>query len=116
MSVAWEITPFEAVTTNAYVPVEGELSAVNVRVEDALLPAGTVTGLGRLKVTPYGARPVQAADKLMVELNPFTDERRMVVDLERPGVKVIMEGKGWVMKSGVASAGVTVTQRPTLCV
>ena len=75
-------------------PVEGELSAVRVRVEDALPPAGTITGLGRLTVTPLGAVPLHAADRLMEELNPFTEENTIVVDLEILGVKVITAGEG----------------------
>jgi len=76
------------------VPVEGELSAVRVRVEDTLPSAGTVTGLGRLTVTPLGAIPLHAADRLMEELNPLTDENRIVVDLEILGVRVITAGDG----------------------
>jgi len=76
------------------VPVEGELSAVSVRIEDVLPPAGTVTGLGRLTVIPSGATPVQAADRLMVELKPFTDEYTRVVDFDTSGVKVMTAGDG----------------------
>jgi hypothetical protein len=76
------------------VPVEGEVSAVSVRVEDALPPGGTVTGLGRVTVTPLGAIPLHAADKLMEELNPFTEENTIVVDLDTLGVKVITAGDG----------------------
>jgi hypothetical protein len=82
------------------VPVEGESSAVRVRVEDAVPPAGRVTGLGRLTVTPSGAVPVQAADRLMEELKPFTEENTIVVDFATLGVKVTTAGEGWVRKSG----------------
>jgi hypothetical protein len=76
------------------VPVEGELSAVRIRVEDAVPPAGTATGLGRLTVTPAGATPVHAAARLTVELNPFMDASTMVVDFETPGVRVTTAGEG----------------------
>jgi hypothetical protein len=94
---------------------------VRVRDEDALLPAGTVTGVGRLKVTPAGAVPVQAAVRLTEELNPFMDENIIVVDFETAGVKVITAGEGWVMKSGLGEAtrtvpeGVTINRRVAGC-
>lgn len=105
-------------------PVEGEPSAVSVRVEEALPPAGTVTGLGRLTEMPFGATPVQAADRVSVELNPFTEEYTIEVDFERSGVKVIVAGEGWLRKSGsgeermvgAVPAGVTVTESAALCV
>ena len=78
-----------------------------VRVEDALPPAGTVTGPGRFIVTPLGAVPIQAVVRPMEELNPFTDESTIVVDAETPGAKVIMAGDGWVMKSGTATGART---------
>jgi len=94
MPVTWEVTPLVAVTSKAYVPVEGELSAVSVSVEDTVPPAGIVTGLGRLTETPYGGGLVHAADKLTIEVNPFTDVRRIVVALVRPGVKVKPAAEG----------------------
>jgi len=102
------------------VPVEGALSAVSVRIEDVLLSAGTVTGLGRLTVMPSGATPVQSADRLSVELNPFTEEKTTVVDFETLGVRVITPGDGWVTKSGygvdtIVPAGVTVSSSPAVC-
>jgi len=89
-------------------------------MEVALPPAGIVTGIGRLIVTPSGATPVQAADRLTTELNPFTDENTTVVDLETPGVRVITEGEGWVTKSGlgaetVVPAGVTTSCNAAAC-
>ena len=103
-----------------YVPVETESPAVSVRIEDALPPAGTTTGLGRLTVTPAGAVPVQAAERLTEELKPFTEENSMVVDFETPGVKVTTSGDGWVRKSGLGvetrvPAGVTVNSSPVEC-
>lgn len=122
MSEECETTPFVAVTRSAKVPVEGELSAVSVRIEDVLPPAGTVTGVGRLTVIPSGATPVQAADRLIVELKPFTDEYTRVVDFDTSGVKVMTAGEGWLRKSGrgvektvpAVPAGVTVSQRAAL--
>jgi hypothetical protein len=96
------------------VPVEGELSAVRVRVEEALPPAGTDTGLGRLTATPSGAVPVQAPVRLTEELNPFTEESIMVVDLEVSGVKVITAGEGWLRKSGFDDATTTVLEGVTI--
>jgi hypothetical protein len=96
------------------------LPAVRVRVDDALPPAGIVTGLGSLTVTPSGAAPVQAAVRATVELNPFTDDRAMVVDFETSGVKVITAGDGWVRKSGFCDAiivpeGVTINWSVAEC-
>ena len=85
---------------SVYVPVEGELLAVRVRMEDAVPSAGTVTGLGRLMVTPEGETPVQAASRLTDELKPFMDASTKVVDFETAGVKVTTAGEGWVRKSG----------------
>ena len=75
-------------------PVEGELPAVIVSIDDALPPANTVTGLGRLTAIPSGAMPVQAADKLTAELKPFTEENTMVVDFDTSGVSVNTAGEG----------------------
>ena len=77
---------------------------VTVRIEDALPPAGTVTGLGRLTVTPFGTSPVHAADRLMVPLKPFADAKTIVVDLETLGESVKTAGEGWVRKSGLGVA------------
>ena len=88
-------------TTRLNVPVEGDASEVRVRVEDALPPAGTVTGLGRLTVIPSGTTPVQTADRVTEELNPFRDESAMLVDFATSGVKVITAGEGVVRKSGL---------------
>jgi hypothetical protein len=83
------------------VPVDGALSAVNVRIEVAVPPAGIVTGLSRLTVTPAGAVPDHEAARLSWELYPFTDERITVVDLDAPGLRLMVAGDGWGMKSGV---------------
>ena len=93
---------------------------MSVRVDVALPYEGMVTGLGTVTVTPLGAVPTQAADKLTVELNPFTDENSNVVDFGMLGVKVIAGVNGWVMKSGLGAeitvpAGSTVNSRPALC-
>jgi len=83
------------------VPVEGEASAVMVSVDDAVPPAGTVTGLGRVKATPAGATPIQIAARLTDELNPFMDESSIVVGFETSGVNVTATGEGWARKSGL---------------
>jgi hypothetical protein len=105
-----------------YVPVEGELPAVIVRIADVLPPAGTATGLGRVIVTPLGAAPIHAADRLIEELKPFSDDNIIVVDLETPGVKVMTPGEDWVEKSGVGEVatmvpeGVTISWSVATCV
>ena len=102
-------------------PVEAESLAVRVRVEDALPPAGTVTGLRRLTAIPSGAAPLQAAERLTVELNPSTEESTMVVDFTASGDKVITAGNGWVRKSGFGDeartvpVGVTISSRVAVC-
>jgi len=103
------------------VPVEGALSAVRVRTEVAVPPAGIVTGLCRLTVTPAGAAPDHEAPRLSCELYPFTDERMTVVDLNAPGVRLMVAGDGWEMKSGVMEEittlpGVTFTSTTAECV
>jgi hypothetical protein len=75
-------------------PVEGEFPAVRTRVADALPPAGIATGLGRVIVTPLGAEPLHAADRLIEELKPFTDDSTIVEDFETPGVRVMTPGEG----------------------
>ena len=75
---------------------------MSVKTDEAVPSGGTVTGLGRFTETSDGATPDQEALRLTVELNPFTDETVTVVDLETPGVNVIIAGVGWEMKSGLA--------------
>ena len=75
-------------------PVDGELSVVTVRAEEALPAAGTVTGVGRLMVTPSGADPIQLAVRLTVELNPSTEESKIVAKLAMFGVRVTTAGEG----------------------
>ena len=75
-------------------PVDGEMPAVRVRIADALASAGIVTGLGRVMVTPLGAAPLHAADKLIEEPNPSTDDSTIVVDFETLGVNVMTPGEG----------------------
>jgi hypothetical protein len=86
------------------VPVEGELSAVKVSREEAVPPTGTVTGLGRFMVIPEGTTPDQAGVKSTVELNPLTDVSMIVVDCEKPGLRLIVAGEGVVPKSGAATS------------
>ena len=95
-------------------PVEGEPSAVRVRVGDTVPLAGTVTGLGRLTVTPSGAAPAQAAARLTEELNPFTDVSMIVVDFDMSGVRVISPIDGWVTKSGLGDEATTVPEGVTI--
>lgn len=81
-------------TRSVYVPVDGVLSAVKTRVDDALPTEGTVTGLGRLTVTPSGAAPFQPAVRFTVELKPSTDASTIVADCVRPGVSDTTAGDG----------------------
>jgi hypothetical protein len=101
------MTPFEAVTISGKLPVEAEVSAVTVRVEDALPSAGTVTGPGRLTVIPLGATPLQSAPRLTEELNQLTEVSTIVAEAAVPGVKVITAGVGWVTKSGAVTGART---------
>lgn len=85
---------------------------VRVKVEDALPLVGTVTGLGRLTITPSGEAPLQAASRLTEELKPFTEEISIVEDSVVSGVKLIcVIGGGWVIelieKSGTATGAKT---------
>jgi len=80
------------------VPVEGAPLVVRVRVDEAVPPAGTVTGLGRLTDTPVGAVPLQAADRLMVELKPSIDESVIVEDCAALGGRVITEVAGGMIE------------------
>lgn len=75
-------------------PVEGESPAVRVSVDDPEPPAGTRTGLGKLTVTSAGATLLHAAARLIVELKPFTELKRIVVDLATSGVNVRTAGEG----------------------
>ena len=95
-------------------PVDGELPAVRVSVEDAVPPAGTVTGVGRVTITPLGDSPLHVADRLIVELNPFTDEKVRVVVLAMLGLSVIAAGAGEVMKSGPGDETTTVPEGVTI--
>jgi hypothetical protein len=95
--------------------------ALSVRVDDALPPAGTVTGLEIFTLTPDGAVPTQVAARLMDELNPFSEDSVIVVDLETLRVSVIMAGESCVVKSGFGVAasrlpeGVTINWRVAEC-
>jgi len=102
------------VRINEYVPVEGELSVVRLREEATLPPAGTVTGVRRLTVTPSGAAPLQAAVRLTEELKPFSDESIIVVDFEVPGERVISPVDGWRIKSGFGDDATTVPDGVTI--
>jgi len=67
---------------------------VRVRVEDPLPPAGTVTGVGRLTVTPSGAVPLHAAERLTVEPNPSMEESSIVAELDVAGARLTTAGEG----------------------
>lgn len=75
------------------------MSAFIVSVEVAVPPVGTVTGLGRLKLTPPGAVPTHAVPKLTWPLNPFIDEIVTVEYFVPSGVRLIVLGVGWNPKS-----------------
>jgi hypothetical protein len=83
------------------------VSAVIVKVVDALPSAGTVTGPGRFTVTPLGATPLQSAPRLTEELNQLTEVSTIVADTAVPGVKVIAAADGWAMKSGTTTGAKT---------
>ena len=82
-------------------PVAGEFPAVNVRVEVVAPLVGTVTGLGRLTLTPAGAAPTHEAARLTSPLNPLMEERVTVENFVASGVRLIVAGVGWEAKSGV---------------
>jgi len=89
------------------------LSAVRVRVAVAVPPAGTVTGLGRMTLTPVGAAPTQEADKATSELKLFTDVSVNVTDCEAPGFKPIVDEAGCARKSADAG-GTRIAGVPTM--
>jgi len=72
------------------------VSAVRVKIEEALSPAGTVTGLGRLSETPAGAAPLQNAERLTIDSKLSIDESTIVADCDVLGarVKVMVPGEG----------------------
>ena len=78
-------------------------------------------GLDRLKLTPAGAIPTHEAATLTCPLNPFMDEMVTVEYCVASGVKLIVAGVGWEMKSGATPVdsrvpvGVTFTWRVALC-
>jgi hypothetical protein len=85
------------------VPVAGEFPAVKVRVVVVEPPVGTVTGLGRLTLTPAGAVPSHEAARLTSPLNPLMEERVTVEYFVASGVRLIVEGVGREAKSGVTT-------------
>ena len=72
-----------------------------MRVEVTEPPVGTVTGLGRLTLTPAGAVPIHEAARLTWPLNPLMEERVTVENFVASGVKLIVAGVGCEAKSGV---------------
>ena len=97
------------------------MPAVNVRIDVAAPPVGTVNGLGRVTLTPAGVVPTQEAAKLTGPLNPLMEERVTVLNFVPSGVRLIVAGVGWVMKSGVIPdairglLGVTFTCSVAVC-
>ena len=75
-------------------PAEGELSAVRVKVDEALPLAGTATGLGRLTETPAGATPLHDAERLTIDAKPSMEESVIVADCDVSGARVIVAGDG----------------------
>jgi hypothetical protein len=65
-------------------------------VEEALPLDGIVivTGLGEVTLTSLGATPSQPADRVTVEVRPFTDDSIMLADCDAPGESVIVAGEG----------------------
>ena len=80
---------------------------VKIRVEDALLSPWTVTGVGRLTVTPLGVGPFHPAVSVIVELKPSSDEIWMVADCVEEGIKENAAGDGWFMVELIAKSGAT---------
>ena len=80
---------------------------MRIRVEDALPPAGTVTGVGRVTVTPLGVAPFQPAVRLTLELYPSIEESKIVADCDVFGVRDTTAGEGWVMAELIEKSGAT---------
>ena len=103
-------------------PVEGDASALRVRVEEAVPPAGRITWLGRLTVIPCGAAPDQAVERLTGELNPLTEETVTVEDADKLGESFMMAGVGCMSNSGfvdiamLVPVGETMSWRLAKCV
>jgi hypothetical protein len=73
-------------------------------MEVAAPPTGTVTGLGRLTLTPAGVAPTQASDNATCELKPLTDEIVNETDRKPPGLKLSVAEEGCAVKSGETDA------------
>jgi hypothetical protein len=78
-------------------------------VELAALPAGGVTGWGKVRLTPIGALPTQAAEKVTGELKPPTEFTMTFVDVPSPCAVEIVDEDGASVKSGAAAATGTST-------
>jgi len=72
-------------------------------------------------LTPAGVVPTHEAVKLTWPLNPLMEERVTVLNFVASGVRLIVAGVGWEMKSGVTPEeirgllGVTFTSSVPLC-
>ena len=75
-------------------PAEGDVSAERVKVDEALPPAGTATGLGRFTETPAGAAPLHDAERLTIDAKPSMEESVIVADCDVSGARVIVAGDG----------------------
>jgi hypothetical protein len=81
--------------------------ALSVRVEDALPPAETVTGLGRSTETPDGAAPFHVGVRLTVEPRPPSEASWIVADCDKPGLSHITVGEGGLTVDVIAKSGAT---------
>lgn len=61
-------------------PAGAESAAFKINVEVVVPLAGTVTGLGRITLTPDGAVPTQASVNATCELKLFTEETTSETD------------------------------------
>jgi len=72
-------------------------------------------------LTPAGVVPTHDAAKLTWPLNPLMEERVTVLNFAASGVRLIVAGVGWEMKSGVTPdeirvlLGVTFTCNVAVC-
>lgn len=114
MSAVCVSEPLVPVTCRVKAPVDALELAAMVMVDDAVLPAGGVTGLAILKVTPVGAAPSQEGVSVTAELNPLTEVTVIKEPALEPWTTETPTGAAAIKKSGVAAA-ITVTERLAEC-
>ncbi len=114
MSAVCVSEPLVPVTCRVKAPVDALELAAMVMVDDAVLPAGGVTGLAILKVTPVGAAPSQEGVSVTAELNPLTEVTVIKESALEPWTTETPMGAAAIKKSGVATA-ITVTERLAEC-